>query len=320
MRLDKFVQKIVASDEGLSPEEVSEIAREASLDELLEASEAVTNACVSRKFDSCSIINAKSGRCGEDCHWCAQSRHYHTGAAEYPLLGKDEIVATALKCRAQGIGRFSFVTSGLRLSDAEVDSLCEAAREISSKSDISLCTSAGLLSKAQLQRLFDAGVRRYHCNLETAPSFFSSLCTTHFQEQKIDTLRFAAEVGMDVCSGGIIGMGETEGQRIELALKLRELGVTSIPINVLNPIAGTPLENIPLLSDEDLLRTVALFRLILPKAWLRLAGGMARFSKEAMVRVYKAGANAAIMGDMLTTSGEDIQLNISHIRDAGYEF
>lgn len=316
----EIVKRIVATGDGLTMGEARKIAAEVSTEDLLAAAETVTKKFQPKKFDSCSIINAKSGRCPENCKWCAQSAHYHTGAVEYSLMDSDKMVKAALMCHERGIGRFSFVTSGRRLNDAEVDAICHCCGEIRSRCSISLCMSSGLLYQSQLERLHKAGISRYHCNLETAPSFFGTLCTTHDQTQKIETLKAALNVGMDICSGGIIGMGESVEQRIELAFTLKEIGAGSIPVNVLNPIKGTPLENQPLLGDDELLRTVALFRLILPKAYLRFAGGIARFPDETIVKAYRAGINSAIIGDMLTTAGTDISANVKLIKEAGYEF
>lgn len=318
--IEKLSGRIIATGCGLDMNEAEKLALEASTDELLAAAETVTGHFQPVKFDSCSIINAKSGRCPEDCKWCAQSAHYRTGAAEYSLLDTEKMTMAALMCHERGIGRFSFVTSGRRLNDSEVDAICRCCDEIRSRCGISLCMSSGLLSAVQLEKLYRHGISRYHCNLETAPSFFGTLCTTHDQSQKIKTLKAALKSGMDICSGGIIGMGETVKQRIEFAFKIRELEVMSVPVNVLNPIKGTPLEAQPLMDDDELLRTVALFRLILPKAYLRFAGGLARFSDETMVRAYRAGINSAIIGDMLTTAGADISSNVKLIQEAGYEF
>lgn len=318
--LEEILKRILETGCGLEIDEAGKIASEASTDELLAAAESVTRHFQPVKFDSCSIINAKSGRCPENCKWCAQSAHYHTGAAEYQLLDSEKMTKAALMCHERGIGRFSFVTSGRRLNDAEVDAICDCCDEIRSRCSISLCMSSGLLNGPQLEKLHRHGVSRYHCNLETAPSFFGTLCTTHDQSQKIATLKAALDAGMDICSGGIIGMGETMEHRIEFAFKIKELAIGSVPVNVLNPIKGTPLEAQPLLGDEELLRTVALFRLILPKVYLRFAGGLARFSDETMVKAYRAGINSAIIGDMLTTAGADISSNVKLIQEAGYEF
>lgn len=294
-------------------------AQEKSTQELLGLAEKLTDVLRHEGFDTCSIINAKSGRCPEDCRWCAQSAHWRTSIKEYRLLDKETIVEAAMSSHDKGIGRFSFVTSGRKLNAKEIETLCETAESIHRHCNISLCVSGGLLDREQLQRLNNSGIQRYHCNLEAAPSYFTELCTTHSQEQKIETLQNALSVGMDICSGGIIGMGETEAQRIELAFVLKDLGVKSVPVNVLNPIDGTPLGNCPKISEEEILRTIALFRLIMPEARLRFAGGVARLSKENLRKAYKVGINAAIMGDMLTTAGTDISTNFGIIRSAGYE-
>lgn len=318
--LSLATEAILQGREGISQEEALYFAQNSSLEELLEASEKVTLGCNSRKFDSCSIINAKSGRCSEDCKWCAQSIHYDTGAPTYPLLQTEPLLRAAKMCHKRGIGRFSFVTSGKRLSNADVESLSKSAKRIKSECSISLCISSGLLKKEQLRKLYESGVSRYHCNLESAPSFFPSLCTTHTQQEKIKTLLEAKECGMEICSGGIIGMGESLEQRIELAFTLKGIGVISIPINILFPIKGTPLYGTPLISEEEILRTIALFRLILPKSHLRFAGGKARISDATLLKAYKCGINASIIGDMLTTAGADISRDVERITEAGYKF
>ena len=189
-------------------------------------------------------------------------------------MGVTKLVAAAANSRKYGIGRFSIVTSGKRLRPSEISQLCDSVMEVSRKVDIKLCLSAGLLYEADLRALAAAGISRYHCNLEPAPSYFGFLCSTHSQHEKIDTLKAASNAGMEICSGGIIGMGETLDQRIELAFALRKLGVKSVPVNILSPIKGTPLESCTLISDEDILRTIAIFRFILPDAALRFAGGI----------------------------------------------
>lgn len=289
-------------------------------DELRAAAAEITARFGSRKFDSCSIINARSGRCPEDCKWCAQSAAYDTSISHYPLVERDVCMEMAAYNRNAGIGRFSLVTSGRSVKGKALDTICSYYSQLRDMGGIYLCASMGLLDEEAMTRLREAGVQRYHCNLETARSFFPSLCSTHTQDEKITTIRRARQAGMDICSGGIIGMGETMRQRVEFALELREIAPVSIPLNILQPIPGTPLEHQPPLTDDEIINTVAIFRLVHPKAVLRFAGGRARISPRAQREALRIGINGAIMGDLLTTIGAQIEQDRVMVRECGYEF
>lgn len=289
-------------------------------EQLWQGAEEITAKFCPRVFDSCSIINARSGRCPEDCKWCAQSAHYNTRCDIYSLVGHDDCMRAADLNRQHGIRRFSLVTSGRALRGEALDKACGYIREINAKGGLGVCASMGLLGREELQKLYDAGVRRYHCNLEAAPSYFSRLCSTHTVEDKIRTISIAREIGMEICSGGIIGMGETRRQRIELALEIRRTAPCSIPLNLLCPIPGTPLEGTPPLPPEEVLNTVAFFRFIHPKVTIRFAGGRAALSRDTQLRALRIGVNGAIVGDLLTTLGSTVAQDRALTAEAGYTF
>lgn len=316
MKINELKEKVMRG-ESVSFEEAVLLSNTEDKPALYKAAGEIRDQKCGKHFDTCSIVNARSGRCSENCKWCSQSVLFKTHVEEYELIDEKTCLELALKNAEYGVDKFSFVTSGRALSDRNIDKLCEYALKIQQHTPMHLCASMGLLNKQQLLRLKEAGIHRYHCNLETSPAYFSRLCTTHTTADKIETIKAAREVGMEVCSGGIIGMGETMIERIHLAFTLRELGIKSIPVNVLNPIPGTPLEDAKPLKDEEVLTTVALFRFINPDAYLRFAGGrllIQHIEEEAI----KAGINAAIVGDMLTTLGSKVLEDMNKIKNMGF--
>ncbi|MDR1729906.1 MAG: biotin synthase BioB [Prevotellaceae bacterium] len=303
MLITELKEKVLAGSD-LTPEEVCALAATPDKEALYAAAAEITRKCASRKYNLCCIRNAKSGRCSENCKWCAQSAHHNCQIEIYDLVDENDALQNLEYAKQKGIHKFSLVTSGKRLSDDEVKKIRSIYQKMNEqKEDCELCGSLGLLTKEQLQSLKDAGMQNYHCNLETAPSYFNTLCTTHTLNEKIQTLRWAKEVGLQICSGGIIGMGESVEQRIELAFELKKLNASSIPVNILDPIKGTKLEHLPKLSDEEILTAIALFRFINPTAYLRLSGGKASLSKEMQLKALQTGLNASITGGLLTTPG-----------------
>ncbi len=288
------------------------------LEKLCQKADELRRHFCSNGFDICTIINGKSGRCSENCRFCAQSAYNHTNAAEYPLLPAEEIVAQAKLNHQQGVLRYSIVTSGKRLSDDEVDKMCEVVRKIREETGISVCISFGLLNEGQYRKLKKAGVARVHNNLETSRRNFPNICTTHTFDDKINAIRAAQAAGLSVCSGGIMGLGEAPEDRIDMALTLRELGIKSIPVNMLNPIPGTPMGQNKRLTLEDMRRIVAVYRFILPDASIRLAGGRGLLEDKGR-SCFISGANAAISGDMLTTAGITVDTDMMLLKELGYE-
>lgn len=258
--------------------------------------------------DTCAIVNARSGLCGEDCRWCSQSLHYPASkdCRQYEVVDTDECLTLARAAESRGVERFSLVTSGRKVGTAAMSRFealyarigCETPR-------LRLCASMGLLDREGMVRLAKAGVTRYHCNLETSARFFSSLCSTHTRADKLESIAAARSAGLEVCSGGIIGMDESMEDRLMLAQECRDAGAVSIPVNLLNPIPGTPLECTPLLGEEEIVRSAALMRLVAPDAVMRFAGGRARLRRETVLKMLRGGMNGVMVGDLLTTAGND---------------
>ena len=269
-------------------------------DALCEGADKIRKHFVGDKVDLCSIVNGRSGKCPEDCKYCAQSAHYHTDCNVYDFLSEEELLEACKLNEREGVDRFSIVT-GRNLSGEEFEKALSAFKRMKEECDIELCASMGFLNREQFRRLKEIGVDRYHHNIETSKRFFSHICTTHTYEQKFATLNVLKEEGMRICSGGIIGMGETWEDRIDMAISLSEVSVDSIPLNALMPIKGTPLEKQERLTEEDIVRTVAIFRYINPTAHIRLAAGRALMENDGK-KAFEAGASATITGNMLTTA------------------
>lgn len=286
------------------------------LDALLEGADKIREYFCGDKVDLCTIINGRSGRCGEDCKYCAQSAHNHTNCEVYDFLPKEKILAEALANEKEGVDRFAIVTAGRSLSGEDFEKAIDAYETMHRECKLDLCASLGFLTKEQFHRLHEAGVTSYHDNIETSRRNFPNICTTHTYDEKIATIKMAQEEGFCVCSGGIIGMGETWEDRLDMAVSLAELGIMSIPINALMPIPGTPLENLKQLSKEDILRTIAFFRYINPEANVRLAAGRALVTNDGEA-AFSGGASATITGNMLTTSGSTIESDKKLLRGLG---
>ncbi len=308
MQLKDLADKIIDGYE-ITKEEALELY-DAPLDELRESASKITSHFFKEAIELCCISNGKCGKCSENCKFCSQSRYYNTEIQQSVLKSVDEFFKEAQANDRRGVHRFSIVTAGVRLSKAELKTIAQAYKKITSELKISCCGSLGLLDYDDFVMLKESGLKRYHNNLETSPNFFKEICTTHTMKQKEDTIALAKKAGLEICSGCILGMGESVEDRVDIALELRKLQVDSTPINILNPIKGTPLENRPTVHPDEVRRTIALFRHVLPKTVLRLAGGRLIIQKY-FTDLYKYGINAEITGDMLTTAGLTVADDIS---------
>jgi len=270
------------------------------------------------KFELCSIVNAKSGLCSEDCKFCAQSNRHGAGVETYGLIDPRRMAGLARTCAEKGVKRFSIVTSGRRLDPHEMQTICDAANRIQQETDLELCASIGLAREGDYKAMRDAGITRIHNNLETSRRYFGKICTTHAYDDKLRAIEKAQACGFEICSGGIIGMGETVEDRIDLAFEVRKIGAVSMPVNILVPIQGTPLEDMEVLQENEILKCVSLMKIINPKITVRMAGGRKLLGDKGRA-CFLAGSNAAITGDMLTTSGVAIDEDIRMLRGLAYE-
>ncbi len=276
----------------------------APLAELISEANKIRQNYIGEKIDLCSIVNAKSGLCSEDCKFCAQSGKHNCCAEIYPLIDKDRILQAAKKAKRSGAGRFGIVTSGNRLSKKELSCIADAISAIRQKINIIACASLGALEKDDLVMLKKAGLSRYHHNIETSKNFYPKIVTTHTFKERLLTIKAAKDAGLEVCSGGIIGMGEAWCDRIEMAYTLKALGVDSVPINFLIPIKGTPLGKAKLISYADAIRTICIFRIILKDKTIKIAAGREAILKDAQEQGFASGANGMLVGGYLTIRGQ----------------
>jgi len=315
----QFEEKVLKG-EGLSYDEGCELINlpDAYLFDILASSEKVRRFLKGDEVNLCSIINAKSGLCAEDCTFCSQSLHYDTGAKTYPMVEPQRIVEAAKAASQSGAREFSIVTSGTSVSkDTDVSVLVEALQKMKNETPMERCASLGIMNVETLQKLKDAGLQSYHHNLETARSFFPNICTTHNYEDDVNTIRTAKKLGFYTCCGGVFGLGESREQRVELAETLGELDVDSIPINFLNPRAGTPLENANNLTPIECLKIIALYRFMLPTKDIIICGGRQVNLRDMQCLIFAAGANGMMIGNYLTTLGRPPEEDLRMVKDLG---
>jgi biotin synthase len=287
--------------------------------ELLGTANRVARARKGVDVELCGIVNAKSGRCRENCAFCAQSAHYRTLAPQHELISADQMVEASRGAKALHAARFGIVTSGTRIrAGAELDAVCRAVQRIAHLGETAPCASLGILDDAALSRLRDAGLTSYHHNLETSRSFFPEVCTTHDYDDDVETVRATHRLGLRACSGGIFGLGESASQRVELAATLRDLRVESVPINFLVPIEGTPLAARPALEPLECLKIVAMFRLMMPHATIKVCAGRARNLGDLVSWIFFAGADGMMVGDFLTTPGRGAAADLDMIEALGF--
>ncbi|MDD6208337.1 MAG: biotin synthase BioB [Clostridiales bacterium] len=303
----------------LTREDDLSVFLEADLDSLCEGADSIRQALCGDRVDLCSIINGRGGRCSENCKFCAQSAHHHTNCEEYGFLDQDSLLEGCAHAWKNGVDRYSIVTAGRTMEGEDLEKALEAYEAMHQEyPDIQLCASHGLMKEEDLKRLVQAGVTMYHANVETARRYFPEICTTHTYEDKLSEIRKAKNAGLHICSGGILGMGETWQDRIDMAVELSELEVSSIPLNFLIPIPGTPLEGVTPLKPEEILRIVAIFRYLNPDTDIRVAAGRNYFS-DGGEALFKAGANATITGDMLTTVGNNTAQDRAMLTKLGFQ-
>ena len=270
------------------------------------------------EVEFCSIINARSGKCSQNCRYCAQSSHYNTNIESFPLIDVETVVKAAHDSVNNGANRVAIVTSGKTPDESDFDTMLEMIKALN-KEGIKSCASIGILNDEQAKKLAQAGLVRFHHNINTCKSYHPQICTTHTYEDRLNTVKLVKKYGMELCCGVILGMGETVEQRIEMAMELADINPDSIPVNILTPIKNTPFENYgDKIDEENVLRTLAIFKIACPNASIRIAGGKkARLSEETKEKAFRYCVDSTIVGNYLTTTGfspEDDEKLIAKIR------
>ncbi len=316
--IDKACRKVLGGKE-LEKEEALRLSRsgDGNIFPLLEAANRIREKFRGDEVDLCAVVNAKSGNCSEDCIFCSQSTHHRADIERFPLISAGEMLEAAKRAERMEAAGFGIVTSGRGINDREAAVIREGLHLIGEKLSLRRCASLGALTEGRARLLKESGLQRYHHNLESPESFFPHICTTHSFRERLETVRVAKKAGLEVCSGGIFGLGETPGQRVELAFTLKELSVDSIPLNFLHPIPDTPCEKRLPPAPLDILRTIALFRFILPGKDIKVCGGRERNLRSLQPLLFLAGANGMLIGNYLTTSGQTPEADLQMIKDLG---
>ncbi|QWV95338.1 biotin synthase BioB [Geomonas oryzisoli] len=316
--ISEIAERIIAGG-SITEEEAIRLsdAQGSELFDLFRAATRVKEHFVGNEVHLCSIINAKSGRCAENCAFCAQSAHHTTDAPVYPLVQEDQMVECAKTAETNGSACFGIITSGTTVKGQELEQILAALRRIRKETSILPSCSLGIIDEETARKLKEAGMDTYHHNLETAESFFPNICTTHAYQEDVDTVRAVKKAGVKVCSGGIFGMGESAAQRVEMAFTLKELDVDSVPMNFLNPIEGTRLEGARNITAHECLKTIAIYRLIMPEKRITICGGREKNLRDLQSWIFFAGANGTMIGNYLTTAGRNVDTDLTMFSDLG---
>ena len=316
--INDIANRILAGG-SITPEEairLSEVEGSAVYD-LFRAATRLKEHFVGNDVHLCSIINAKSGRCAEDCAFCAQSAHHKTDAPVYPLVQEDRLLESARDAQTNGSACFGIITSGTTVNGTELEQILTALRRIRKETTILPSCSLGIIDEETAVKLKEAGMDTYHHNLETAQSFFPSICTTHDYQDDVNTVRAVKKAGVKICCGGIFGLGESAAQRVEMAFTLQELDVDSVPMNFLNPIEGTRLEGAANITALECLKTVAIYRMILPGKRITVCGGREKNLRDLQSGIFMVGANGTMIGNYLTTQGRNVDTDLTMFSDLG---